>query len=216
MTQPAVSLKPEMQYADLAQQGETAQLGMWLFLATEVLFFGGMMAAYLAYRLTYPADFAEAAKESVLWIGSVNTVILLTSSVTMVMAIESAAAGAQRRILRYLLVTAGLGVLFLILKGYEYAKDYEDAVFPVLNFHIERAHAGPAELFWLFYFYATGLHAIHLTIGIVLVLVMAHRARRGAFRSGYYAALEVTGLYWSFVDTVWVFLFALIYPIGRS
>src|SRR5512146_1496698 len=104
MTQRAASLKPEMQYADLAQQGETAQLGMWLFLATEVLFFGGLMAAYLAYRLTYPADFAEAARDSVLWIGSVNTAILLTSSVTMVMAIHAAGEGEQRLIVRYLLI----------------------------------------------------------------------------------------------------------------
>ncbi|HZS85649.1 MAG TPA: cytochrome c oxidase subunit 3 [Stellaceae bacterium] len=216
MSQRAAALKPEMQYADLAQQGETAQLGMWIFLATEVLFFGGMMAAYLAYRMTYNADFDAAAKESVIWIGSVNTAVLVTSSLTMVMAIHAAAERERQPIVYFLLATAALGLIFLGLKGYEYVEDYNDAVVPVLNFHPKEGNPGAVELFWLFYFYATLLHAVHLTIGIILVFFMAVRAKRGAFDAGYYAPLEVVGLYWSFVDTVWVFLFALIYPIGRS
>lgn len=216
MTPRAVSPRPEMQYTDLVQQGETAQLGMWVFLATEVLFFGGIMMAYLAYRITYPGDFAAAAKESVIWIGGLNTAILVTSSLTMIMAIYSAEQGDTRRIVQFLLATAALGFVFLCLKGFEYYKDYDDGVVPVLNFHPATAQRGPAELFWLFYFYATGLHAIHLTIGIGVILFMARRAARGGFSPAYTAPLEVAGLYWSFVDIVWVFLFALIYPIGRS
>jgi cytochrome c oxidase subunit 3 len=205
-----------MQYATLEQQSETAQLGMWLFIATEILFFGGMMLGYLVFRTHFTADFDRAASRSVIWIGTLNTVVLQTSTLTMVLAI-----GAARRDLiplttRLLYITAALGFVFLCLKGYEYYLDYADHTVPTLGFHVEGASQGPAQLFWLFYFYATGLHAVHLTIGIAVVLVMAYRTRRGDFGPRYYNPLEVTGLYWSFVDIVWAFLFALIYPIGRS
>jgi cytochrome c oxidase subunit III len=213
---PRASPRPEMQYADLAQQGETAQLGMWVFLATEVLFFGGMIMAYLAYRISYPAEFAEAGRESVIWIGALNTAVLLSSSLTMVMAIHYAERDEMRLTVRLLLATAGLGLVFLAFKGYEYVKDFEDGVVPVLNFHLHGGEHRPAELFWLFYFYATLLHAIHLTIGVGLLLVTARRTARGAFAASYTAPLEVVGLYWTFVDTVWIFLFALIYPLGRG
>ncbi len=213
---PMPSPRPSFQYATLAQQSETAQLGMWVFLATEVLFFGGIMLGYLVFRSHFPAAFEKAASESVIGIGIVNTVVLQTSTLTMVFAILCTERGIARWATRLLLVTAALGIGFLCLKGFEYYLDYRDHTVPTLGFHVEGARRGPAMLFWLFYFYATGLHALHLTIGVIAVLVMAFRSGRGDFGPGYYSPLEVTGLYWSFVDIVWAFLFALIYPIGRS
>lgn len=207
--------RPEIQYATLTQQSETAQLGMWVFLATEVLFFGGIMLAYEVYRTNYPAAFAAAMAESVIVIGAINTAILLTSSFTMALAVQWTAAGLPRRATGALVVTAALGVAFLVLKGLEYYIDYQDHVVPRLGFEIRGVPRGPAELFWLFYFYATGLHALHLTIGIVVLLVMIAHSWRRTFTPQSHNLLEVAGLYWSFIDIVWVFLFALIYPIGR-
>jgi cytochrome c oxidase subunit 3 len=208
-------LRPEIQYATLAQQSETAQLGMWVFLATEVLFFGGIMLAYEVYRTTYPAAFAAAMAESVIVIGAINTALLLTSSFTMALAVHWTATGLPRRATGSLIVTAGLGLAFLVLKGLEYYIDYQDHVVPRLGFEMHGVPRGPAELFWLFYFYATGLHAIHLTIGIVVLAVMIVHSWRRKFVPQSHNLLEVAGLYWSFIDIVWVFLFALIYPIGR-
>jgi len=215
MAAPMPNRRPEVQFATLAQQSETAQLGMWVFLATEVLFFGGIMLGYEVYRTTYPAAFAAAMHESIIVIGGVNTALLLTSSLTMALAIHWTAGGERHWATRALVATAALGVAFLALKGLEYYIDYQDHVVPRLGFQIEGAPRGPAELFWLFYFYATGLHALHLTIGVVVILVMAVRSARRAFTPEDHTQLEVAGLYWSFIDVVWVFLFALIYPIGR-
>lgn len=209
------SPRPEIQYATLAQQSETAQLGMWVFLATEVLFFGGIMLAYEVYRTAYPAAFAAAMHESVIVIGGINTAILLTSSLTMALAVHWTAVGLPRRATACLLATAGFGIAFLVLKAVEYKIDYDDHVVPGLGFAMPGVRQGPAELFWLFYFYATGLHALHLTIGVVVLLVMTVHSARRAFTPQNYNRLEVAGLYWSFIDIVWVFLFALIYPIGR-
>ncbi len=208
--------RPEVQYATLAQQGESAEFGMWIFLATEVLFFGGLITGYAAYRTIHAAAFVAAAQHAVLAIGAANTALLLTSSLTMVLAIRAAEDGAARRAGRLLGATALLGIGFLALKGYEYYLDYEEHLVPALDFRFEGPFAGPAELFWLFYFYATALHSVHLAVGVGLVLVMAGRARRGAFGPGWTTPLEVTGLYWSFVDLMWVVLFALIYPVGRG
>jgi cytochrome c oxidase subunit 3 len=209
-------LRPETQYATLAQQGEAAQLGMWAFLATEVLFFGGLIFTYFIYRAAYPADFANAARDTELWCGSVNAALLVTSSLSMVLAIEAAAMGRQRAVLFWLGITAVLGIAFLAIKGYEYAADYRHQLVPALNFLLKPGYRPPGELFWIFYFTATGLHAIHLTIGVALVLLMLVRARIGTIGPLYYAPLEVVGLYWSFVDIVWLFLFPALYLPGRG
>jgi cytochrome c oxidase subunit 3 len=211
------TIAPELQYADLTQQGDTAQLGMWVFITTETLFFGALLFTYFLYRLTYPDEFAEAAKDAVLWCGSVNIGLIMTSSLTMVLAINAAAAGRRPAMVYWLVATAALGLCFLGVKGYEYSLDYRDNVVPAVNFVLKPGEAPPGELFWVFYFVATGLHAIHLTIGVGLVLYMLlWRVRRGEITPGYYAPLEVVGLYWSFVDTVWLFLFPAIYLVGRS
>jgi cytochrome c oxidase subunit 3 len=208
----------EIQYATLEQQGETAQFGIWVFLTQETIFFGALIFTYFLYRITYPHEFAAAAKDAVLWCGSLNFVILVTSSLTMVLAINAAAQDARpNRMVRWLIVTVVLGCLFLIVKGYEYYLDFQDRVVPVVNFVAKPGEGSAGELFWVFYWVATGLHAIHLTIGIGLVLYMLlWRIRRGEITPAYYAPLEVVGIYWSFVDTVWLFLYPSIYLVGRS
>jgi cytochrome c oxidase subunit 3 len=167
--------------------------------------------------MTYPHEFAIAGKDAVLWCGSVNLAILLTSSLTMVLAINAGAQGERRAMIGWLIATAALGVVFLLIKGYEYYQDFQDKVVPVVNFVAKPGEGTAGELFWVFYWIATGLHAIHLTVGIGLVLYMLlWRIRRGEITPAYYAPLEVVGIYWSFVDAVWLFLFPSIYLLGRS
>lgn len=212
----SATLRPETQYTTLAQQGEVAQLGMWVFLATETLFFGALIFTYYLYRISYPEAIAEAAKDAVLWCGSVNIGLLLTSSLTMVLAINAAAQGRREAAAGWLLATIGLGLCFLGVKGYEYAADYSDHVVPGLNFALKPGQKPMGELFWVYYFVATGLHAIHVTTGLGLLLYIFWRLRRGGITAAYYAPIEVVGLYWSFVDTVWIFLYPTIYLAGRT
>lgn len=207
----------EVQYANLAHQGETAELGIWAFLINETIFFGALIFTYYFYRLTYAHDFALAAKDAVLWCGSVNLAILVTSSLTMVLGINAAARGERTEMIRWLIATCALGFAFMLVKGYEYYLDFQDHVVPAVNY-VAKPGEGPAgELFWVFYWVATGLHAIHLITGVGLVLYMLlWRIRRGEITPVYYTPLEVVGVYWSFVDVVWLFLFPSIYLVGRS
>jgi cytochrome c oxidase subunit 3 len=214
---PSSTLKPEIQYATLEQQGETAQLGMWVFLVTETIFLGALVFTYFVYRISYPHQIAEAAKDAIFWAGSVNLGLLLTSSLTMVLAINATAQGRLREGKWLLLATAALGIIFLLLKGYEYYLDYaESHVVPGVHFEVKPEFAPVGVLFWTFYYCGTGLHATHLTIGIGLVLYMLWKLHRGEIGPAYYAPLEVAGLYWTFVDGVWIFLYPAIYLLGRS
>ena len=207
---------PAEQFATLAQQRETASLGMWLFLATEILFFGGLFAAYATYRWSYPDGFAAAGAHTKVWLGSINTAILLTSSFSVTLAIQAAEASRRRPLVLFLLAAGVLGVLFLCVKGFEYFEEYQEGLIPGVNFAFEGIHARAAELFFLFYFIATGVHAVHLTVGIVLVVGAALRASRGRFLGDRSTTIEVIGLYWHFVDIIWIFLYPLIYLVGRS
>jgi cytochrome c oxidase subunit 3 len=211
------ALVPEVQYASLHQQGDAAQLGMWVFLVNETIFFGALIFTYFIYRTTYPHEFAIAGKDAVLWCGSVNLGLLLTSSLTMVLAVNAGAQGARRAMVVWLLLTLALGFAFLGIKGYEYVRDFEDRVVPVVNYVVKPGEGSAGELFWIFYWIATGLHAVHLTIGLGLMLYMLlWRIRHGEITPAYYAPLEVVAIYWSFVDTVWLFLYPCIYLVGRS
>jgi cytochrome c oxidase subunit III len=213
----SVVIEPEIQYANLQQQGETAELGMWAFLVNETLFFGALIFTYFLYRTSYPHEFAVAAKDAVLWCGTLNLLILLTSSLTIVLGINAAAQGRERSMIRWLIATAALGFAFLGVKGYEYLLDIHDKVVPVLNYDTKPGEGTQGQLFWVFYWVATGLHAIHLSIGIGLVLYMLlWRIPRGGITPAYYTPLEVVGIYWSFVDAVWLFLYPCIYLVGRS
>lgn len=211
------TIAPETQYASLEHQGETAQIGMWVFLVNETLFFGALIFVYAVYRVSYPHAFATAGKDTVLWCGSVNLGLLLTSSLTMVFAVNAAAQGRRREMIAWLIATLTLGFMFLGVKGYEYSLDFQDKVVPAINFTFKLGEAPAGELFWVFYWVATGLHAIHLSVGIGLILYMLlWRIRHGEITPAYYAPLEVVAIYWSFVDAVWIFLFPCIYLVGRS
>jgi cytochrome c oxidase subunit 3 len=208
--------RASFQFADLRQQHEVAQLGMWTFLATEVLFFGGLILAYAVYRFGYPADFAAAARHTKIVIGAANTAILLTSSFFVAWAVAAARLTAARAAAILLSSAALLGAVFLALKGYEYSQEYREHLVPGIDFAFASEHASGAELFFMFYFIATGLHAIHVLVGIVVLAVIARQASRHAYSARYHAPITVAGLYWHFVDVVWIFLFALIYLPGRS
>jgi cytochrome c oxidase subunit 3 len=204
------------QFVDLRQQHDVAQLGMWVFLATEVLFFGVLILAYSVYRIGNPAGFAEAARETQIVIGITNTAMLLTSSFLVAWAVAAALGGAGRLAGILLWVAALLGTLFLVMKGIEYGIEYRERLVPGLNFSRSGPNAATVGLFFSFYFVATGVHALHVAIGIVVLATIGLRAFRGTYSARYHAPITVAGLYWHFVDVVWVFLFALIYLPGRS
>jgi cytochrome c oxidase subunit 3 len=209
------------QFENLEQQRTSATLGMWTFLATEVMFFGGLFAGFAVYRFTDPRAFALACRELLVWAGTINTFVLLTSSLTMALAVRAGQEGNARDQVRYLLLTMLLATIFLGIKSFEYYKEYEHHLVPGLNFsteHLAVRGATPhvimqTELFFVFYFFMTGLHATHMLIGIGVMIWMVHLARRGRFTPEYHTPLELTGLYWHFVDLVWVFLFPLLYLI---
>ncbi|HEV3446319.1 MAG TPA: cytochrome c oxidase subunit 3 [Gemmataceae bacterium] len=213
----------EEQYANLEQQHETAALGMWVFLATEVMFFGVLFLGLGVYTYMHHEAFEKASEKLNWMIGGINTVVLLISSLFMVLAVHSAKVGKQRELQFYLLLTALLGVGFLCLKAFEYYTDWRDNLIPGWRFNneewIDKEHLMPnqvphVKLFLLFYWTMTGIHAVHVTLGIGAVLVMLALARRGYFSPVYYSPVDVTGLYWHFVDTVWIFLLPMLYLLG--
>lgn len=207
---------PGEQFDDLPQQTEAGRLGMWLFLATEVLLFGALFTAYTVYRFAYPEAFAAASRTLSVGFGTLDTLVLLSSSFTMVLAIHAAQTGRRGLCAGLLLLTASLGAGFLVLHGTEYFHDYHAGHFPGQGFRFPgtAAAANHAQLFFLLYFIMTGLHTLHVMVGVVLLALLARRAHRGAFSPAYYAPVELTGLYWHFVDLVWVFLFPLLYLVA--
>ena len=238
------------------QQRETSTLGMWTFLVSELLFFGAFFASYAVYRALNPVAFAAASSHTVIWIGTLNTAILLTSSLTMALAVNAAKLGQPRKVSLLLVLTAFLGVGFMGLKAYEYYQDWQDHLVPGVNFQFDNAPSGnsglslrrqndqaafapqivvppgqpsalpdsqtpamtpariaPEELFFVLYFFLTGLHALHLTIGIGWVFVAAALARKNRFADA--QPVEIVGLFWHFIDLVWIFLYPMIYLGGR-
>lgn len=188
---------------------------MWTFLATEILFFGGMLMAYLAYRYLYGAAFAEASGHLYASIGTINTVVLLTSSLTMALAIHAIGGGQRRATVLLLAATAALGALFLGIKAFEYYLDFQEKLVPGVNFAAaDFADPAHSQLFFLLYFIMTGVHALHMIIGITIVSIVAFRVWRGHFSAQSYNGVENSGLYWHFVDIVWVFLYPLLYLVG--
>jgi cytochrome c oxidase subunit 3 len=204
------------QFVDLRQQQDVAQLGIWVFLATEVLFFGGLILAYCVYRSTYPAGFADAAHHTKIIIGTGNTAILLTSSFLVAWAVTITRLGEARFAALLLWAAALLGVVFIALKGAEYTLEYREHLLPGLGFAYPGQNAHAAHLFFSFYLVATGLHAVHVAVGVAVLIVVGWRARHRGYSGEYHSPVTVAGLYWHFVDLVWVFLFALIYLPGRS
>ena len=202
-------------FDDAEQQFEASLLGMWAFLITEVMMFGGLFLGYTVYRTMYSAGFLEASHHVSIVFGGANTAILIVSSLTMVLAINSAQRGKQKEIVRYLFFTLLLGLAFLVIKSIEYTDKFQHHHVPGANFIWEGPNAGTAEIFFSYYFAMTGLHAIHMIIGAGLLIYLIIMARRGRFSPEYYTPIEVIGLYWHFVDIVWIFLYPQFYLIGQ-
>jgi cytochrome c oxidase subunit III len=203
-------------FDDLDQQREAATLGMWVFLATEIMFFGGLFMAYILYRTWYPDGFRLGSHELDIALGGTNTAVLIGSSLTMALAVHAAQAGKGRYVqVAFLLLTIVLGSVFLGIKVVEYASKFEHHLVPGAQFHFDSPIAYQVEMFFSLYFAMTGLHALHMIIGVALMAVIAVMAWRGRFDARYNSPLEVSGLYWHFVDIIWIFLFPLLYLIER-
>ena len=207
------------QFETMDQQRESASLGMWIFLSTEVLFFGGMFMTYTLNRSTYPEIFGEASRSINLGLGAFNTVVLIGSSLTMAMSVWAASVGKKQLVTMFLILTLILGTVFLGVKGIEYHEKFVEHHVPGLNFSFEPgASAGTnahAQLFFSLYFAMTGLHAVHMIVGAGLLIWLIKESMRGRFTAEYNTPVEMVGLYWHFVDIVWIFLFPLLYLIDR-
>lgn len=216
-------------FDDPQQQFDAASLGMWVFLTTEVMFFGGALFAYAVYRYSYPAAFIEGSlhlcQGAGMVLGFVNTLFLLCSSLTMVLAVHAAQTNQRERTFKMLMATIVLGTIFLGVKAYEYSVKFEHHLVPTAAFQLEEVLAEPkfvpegtvdprhVRIFMSFYFGMTGLHALHMLIGIPILGILAWRTRKGDYSSEYFTPVEMVGLYWHFVDIIWVFLYPLLYLI---
>ena len=207
------------QFEDMEQQREAGSLGMWVFLVTEIMFFGGLFACYAVYRALHLQAFEFGSRLLDVRFGAVNTVVLIASSLTMALAILSAQTGRRKSVvMSYLVLTMILGAAFLAIKfTFEWHHDFVEHLVPGFGFQIRPEWGNDGNqvpMFFCFYFFMTGLHALHMIIGIGILTVLTLMASRDRFNEEYYAPLEVTGLYWHFVDIVWIFLFPLLYLIG--
>ncbi len=203
------------QFDDDIQQYEASTLGMWAFLITEVMFFGGLFAGFFVYILGHAEAFAEGSKHLDLTLGTVNTMVLLGSSLTMALAVRSAQQGQRTGQMLFLILTMALGVVFLGIKGVEYAHKFEQHLVPGRGFLMEGSDTQAAQLFFSFYFAMTGVHALHMVVGIGLLSWLLVNAWRGRYTEAYFTPVEVCGLYWHFVDIVWIFLFPTLYLVAR-
>ena len=203
-------------FQTLEQQKEAATLGMWVFLVTEVMFFGGLFMAYMLYRIWHPLAWAEGSLELSIPLGGTNTVVLIASSLTMALAVRSAQTADPKMTVRWLLITMALGLTFLVIKFFEYREKYYAGHIPGPNFHAEGPEAGALQIFFSLYFAMTGLHALHMVIGFGLLAVIAWMAHKRKFSAEWYTPVEMSGLYWHFVDIVWIFLFPLLYLVDRA
>jgi len=212
------SLTHGFQYASAPHQAQTAIAGMWLFLASEVLLFGGLILSWIYARHFNPVGFDAGGRETALWIGTVNTVLLISSSFAYALGAAFIRMANVRGLIGCLALALVLAGAFLVLKfGLEYREDFAKHLFPTAApFGVTGDPGRGARLFFIFYFIATGLHGVHMLVGMGLVLWIIRRARRGHFSPDYNTPVEVVGLYWSFVDVVWLTLFPLIYLVGRS
>jgi cytochrome c oxidase subunit III len=207
------------QFDSMEQQKESSTLGMWMFLVTEIMFFGGLFTAYVIYRHSFPAVFAAASHHLDVPLGGINTAVLICSSLTMALAIWAAQVNKRKLIVLFLLATMALGLTFLGIKGVEYHDKFVHHLVPGPGFGPEDPHlqgnAGQqGQIFFSLYFLMTGLHALHMIIGLGVLTALLRPSWKGRFDSVYHTPLECTGLYWHFVDIVWIFLFPLLYLIG--
>jgi cytochrome c oxidase subunit 3 len=203
------------QFDDIEQQKEAAGLGMWTFLLTEIMMFGGLFTGYTVYRTSYPQAFADGSQHLDVALGGINTAVLIGSSLTMALAVHAAQLGKRKAIVLFLLLTMVLGGVFLGIKVVEYSHKYHEHHIPGPSFAYEGDNPQHVQLFFSFYFAMTGLHALHMIIGIGIMIVITCMAQRGRFTAEYNSPVEMIGLYWHFVDIVWIFLYPLLYLLGR-
>jgi cytochrome c oxidase subunit 3 len=210
-------------YRSWEEQTETVTLGMWFFLVTEFMFFGGIFTAYMLYRSQNPEAFAAASHHLNILLGGVNTAVLISSSLTVVLSVWSAERGKQKALAFWLFATIALGLTFLVIKYFEYSAKWEHHLVPGSDFAFHDTRVGEhtyvdpnrARMFFHFYFFMTGLHALHMIIGIGVYAVLLFNTIRGKYTVRWHDPIPIAGLYWHFVDLVWIFLFPLLYLIGR-
>ena len=215
---PVITHGPELRhhFEQPDQQFESATLGMWTFLVTEIMFFGGLFAAYTIYRGMYPDAFASTSQYMQVIVGGVNTAVLICSSLTMALAVRAGHLGQRNLIILFLIATMVLGAVFLGVKAYEYHHKWVEHLVPGFNWNYENVrYARQAQILFFLYFLMTGMHALHMIVGeglLATILVMAVKRR---FSARWSTPVEIVGLYWHFVDIVWIFLFPLLYLIGK-
>jgi len=218
---------PELRhhFATVEQQRQAASLGMWLFLATEVMFFGGMFCAYLVYRYWYFNEFAAASRSVAILPGAINTGVLICSSLTVALSVRAAQLGKRNTLIVLLALTLVFGLAFLGIKGYEWHEKFEEHHVPGASFSADdlmraypQLHIDPhhVQLYFSLYFAMTGLHALHMVIGVGIFVYIMYKAWEGAYTPEYHTPVEIAGLYWHFVDIVWIYLFPLLYLIDRK
>jgi cytochrome c oxidase subunit 3 len=193
---------------------------MWVFLPTVIIFFGGMFGAYTFYRSMYPEAFASTSQYMNPFFGALNTAVLIVSSLTMALAVRAARLGEQKALQLFLIFTMIFGLAFLVIKAFEYHEHWVDMKVPIIGGHWDYSEAPQfarqAQIMFCFYFFMTGFHALHMVVGLGLMTTIFLMARRGTFSPSYFTPVEVSGLYWHFVDIVWIFLFPLLYLIGHT
>jgi cytochrome c oxidase subunit III len=217
LTQAPAHPRLQHHFESLEQQKESSTLGMWTFLVTEIMFFGGLFLLYTVYRTLYSEAFAVSSQELHVWMGFMNTLVLIGSSLTMALAVHASSVARPRATVIWLLATVLLGSVFLGVKYVEYKEKFDHHLVPGAHYHkperVPPEHAKASEIFFSLYFGMTGLHAFHMIIGMPILLVLAVMANRNHFSRQYYTPVEMMGLYWHFVDIVWIFLFPLLYLI---
>lgn len=200
-------------FHDPEQQFEASKLGMWVFLVTEILFFGGLFVAYIVYRSWHPDLFEQAAMTLDTTLGAINTMVLIVSSLTIVLAVRAAQIDKQRQLMVMLGSTIALAITFMVIKYFEYASKFESGMLPAGMYTYEGIDHELAPVFYSIYYMLTGLHGLHVIIGIGLISWLMFRAAKGAYHSKYFTQVEVVALYWHLVDIIWIFLFPLLYLI---
>ncbi len=218
MSASAEAHSPELQhhFDSMEQQRSASTLGMWAFVAQELMFFGGLFTAYLVYRYLYPIGFELGSAQLDIKLGGFNTAVLLASSFTMAMAVWAAQTGKKKVLLWMLIATLALGAVFLGVKYVEYSAKIEHHLVPGYNFESDSPYAGQIKMFMALYFAMTGMHALHMVVGFGLLLFYIYHAAKGRYTPEYSHPIELFGLYWHFVDIVWIFLFPLLYLLGRA
>jgi cytochrome c oxidase subunit III len=210
-------------FVSMEQQKEAGMVGMWIFLLTEIMFFGGLFLAYTVYRTAYHEGFLYGSHLLNVPLGGTNTVVLIVSSLTMAMAVYYSQKGDRKKIVGFLTITLILGLTFLVIKYFEYSSKIHDHLFPAASLYhpatsgphgVPEPLQRPVQVFLWIYFLMTGLHALHMIVGAGILITLIIMAQRGKFTKNYNSPVEISGLYWHFVDIVWIFLFPLLYLTG--